>query len=101
MIAAWLSLAAALANPLGYGTPHCVGNPPARFQGDATVIVHFTNRAGIKENCGERVLACQLDHEIWARNPCTTKEAADLASLDSDLCHELGHVNGWPDNHPR
>ena len=94
-------ITAAAATALGYGTAACIGNPPPRFQHNATVIVHFSTPAEIEDECGIGALACSLDHEIWARNPCTTKEAADLTSLDSDLCHELGHVNGWPGNHPR
>lgn len=87
---------------LGYGTPDCIGNPPARYRGNATVIVHFVSRAGIARAClDDEAIACSLGNEIWARNPCRAKEAGDLSSLASDLCHELGHVNGWPDDHPK
>ena len=31
-------------------------------------------------------------------NPCTFKRGGEYADL---MCHELGHVNGWPPKHPR
>jgi hypothetical protein len=31
-------------------------------------------------------------------NPCTFKGGGQYANL---MCHELGHVNGWPPKHPR
>lgn len=31
-------------------------------------------------------------------NPCSFRRGEEYAEL---MCHELGHVNGWPPKHPR
>lgn len=84
------------------------GPPPARFQQDteATRVI-FTGQAaqkcagaGLKPVAETETNACALigasRREIIIGNPCkaTGKYAADL-------CHEIGHLNGWPKDHGR
>lgn len=84
------------------------GPPPVRFRGDVEATrVSFTanpekacRAAGLK-NIGEAgVRACSITgggrREVIIRNPC--KASGQYAR---DLCHELGHLNGWPGDHPQ
>lgn len=78
---------------------------PARFRGDVTTTVMFTDKyseecikAGLK--VGGQIQACSLKGPkaamIIVPNPC--KARGNYARL---LCHEIGHQNGWGGNHER
>ena len=109
LIAALLLAGAAEASPLW---------PPTRYQGDATVTVHWLTPGEIWSVCaiatGHDDDACALGGELFlptkkgqpdvtkieafvgAANPCRGR------SYDQGLgCHELGHHNGWAADHPQ
>ena len=79
--------------------------PPARYQGDATMTVQATDQAGINAACnplfgappaGMKTNACATGRRVVVPNPCRFDQSDRYAHL---LCHELGHVNGWPSTH--
>jgi hypothetical protein len=83
------------------------GPPPARFRGDAEVTVRFVTdvaaacrKAGLKDmGAAYPVNGCTITQKgevpiIIERNPCKA------GGLRSSLCHEIGHANGWPGDHP-
>lgn len=85
--------------------------PPARYQQDATVTVHYTTRPLSEKACG----IAKLDPTQWVLNgcvvhppgrvdtylpnPCSTEFAGQ--SFARYACHEMGHYNGWPGTHPQ
>ncbi len=86
-------------------TPFSDSRPPERLQGDATTVVQFTHQAGIDASCqslfgapppGMKTNACFTGKKIIMPNPCAFPDSDPYAHM---LCHELGHVNGWPPNH--
>jgi hypothetical protein len=87
----------------GYGTPHFDGWPPKRFRGDNSAKVDFVNPSRINEACGTKPdpnypeEACQDGDHFVLPNPCTFPRSDFYAQV---ACHELGHENGWPGNHP-
>ena len=72
--------------------------PPARFQGNATAGVVFTNERQIQRMCPQvsGAIGCTVGGTIYVPNPCTWGDA--YATL---MCHELGHVNSWSQAHER
>lgn len=81
--------------------------PPARFRGDAEATVHFVAADQIGPICAPGLPPLQCGY-VWSActaidpprvmtvpNPCTRPDDAYAALL----CHELGHVNGWPATH--
>lgn len=79
--------------------------PPARFRADATVSLQLSDQRGIDGQChpafgpppaGMKTDACAIGGRIVAPNPCSYPASDAYAHL---LCHELGHVNGWPRTH--
>lgn len=77
-----------------------VQTPPARFQSDTTASVEFFAAERIIPRCLERgaaVLAnaCADTRLITITNPC----AYQGESYARRLCHEMGHVAGWPADH--
>lgn len=79
--------------------------PPARFQGDATIQLQLSDQADIDRTChplfgqppqGMKTDACEFGGRVVAPNPCTYPPSDAYAHM---LCHELGHVNGWPPTH--
>lgn len=86
------------------------GSPPARFRGANDARVVFSDNVG--RDCvdaGHKIgfrartdltNACAVlggpETVLIVKNPC--RESGEYARV---LCHELGHVNGWPVNHPR
>lgn len=91
----------------GYGTLYDNDLPPARYQGDATVSVSFASTRGVNDRCAQVVGqsppgrhwgACHLSTGIIIfPNPCLYPDQP-YAKL---MCHELGHANGWPADHPK
>lgn len=80
------------------------GRPPARFRADARVRLSFGAPAQVSAicshglpplPCGSHWLACTVGDEITVPNPCAIADDPYAAIL----CHELGHVNGWPPIH--
>ena len=77
-----------------------VQTPPARFQNDTTASVEFIAAERIIPRCIERgaaVLAnaCADTRLITITNPCEYEHE----SYAKRLCHEMGHVAGWPADH--
>jgi len=84
------------------------GYPPMRYQHDATAAaVRFSSDQDyIDRVCGKSpkgfvTLACTLQdkRQEVLPNPCAEEFAGQ--SFARTACHELGHLNGWPGNHPR
>lgn len=109
MIGLLALLAAATGHvPTGNGTPNFDGWPPARFAGGNAARVYFTTQAVINRKCddipdppGFYTEACSSGphpNTIYAPNPCAFPAGDDYARL---LCHELAHLNGWPESHPK
>jgi hypothetical protein len=78
--------------------------PPTRFQGEATVSVHFIPKASVDHACRDpdapwfvTVQGCYEPGLITISNPCEWP-GDKYAQL---LCHEKGHALGWPADHPR
>jgi hypothetical protein len=74
--------------------------PPARYQSNTTATVEFLAAEAIIPRCLERganVLAnaCADRELITITNPC----AYQHESYAKRLCHEMGHVAGWPADH--
>jgi hypothetical protein len=79
--------------------------PPERFLADKTVTVQFTDQSGIDKVChprfgtppaGMKTNACATGSRVVVPNPCDFAQTERYAHL---LCHELGHMNGWPSTH--
>jgi len=75
---------------------------PARYRSDVGVMVIYKSIEEVERQCGRRTVACtvrvsDLPPFIIARNPCTLKY--DLHARD--MCHEVGHVNGWGKEHAK
>lgn len=102
-----LILGAALAASLGTSSMIDSGYPPDRYQGDGSAphTTFLTPQAGINLLCGTapkgfRTIACVTGGgQLVLPNPCQTAYAGQ--SYATVACHELGHLNGWPANHPR
>jgi hypothetical protein len=101
--AALFALAAGALAP--HSTLYSDGTPPARFQSDSAAIILFVSGDGVEQLCGKsppglRTMACTKTPPdkpplMVMPNPCLV-EYDYYAHL---LCHELGHVNGWPATH--
>lgn len=88
--------------------------PPTQYQGDHVALVYFVDNPNSLKACG---ISQQLDSKggptvfrgcvrdtplgqiVYLPNPCKDKKAT-AENYGSLVCHELGHVNGWPSNHP-
>jgi hypothetical protein len=80
--------------------------PPERYQGDASAVVIFGHANVIASLCGAPnaagigPLACAGEKDktpiIVAPNPCLFADNDLYAAI---LCHELGHISGWPKDH--
>lgn len=98
----------ALATAWGNGTLYFDGWPPPRYTRNATAFVHFAGEQAITAKCDAddpspadmTTEGCSFGppNEIYIPNPCTFPAGDRYARL---LCHEIGHLNGWPDNHPK
>jgi len=83
------------------------GYPPVRYQHNGIAqVTTFTNQVGIDAACGKagpgaRTEACSFPKTLALvlPNPCGSEFAGQ--SFARLACHELGHLNGWPGNHPR
>jgi len=107
VIAALLALAAAVHSPTGFGTPNDDDWPPVRYRGNVGAYVHFTTQFVITAKCDAGdpdppdlyTVACAWGppNELYLPNPCWFPKTDSYARI---VCHEMGHLNGWPDNHP-
>lgn len=77
--------------------------PPLRFRGDRTVTVEFVQPPLIDFRCGDvpvppdkHRIGCTHGLTVTMPNPCLYAPNDYYAQV---LCHELGHVNGWPPTH--
>jgi hypothetical protein len=82
--------------------------PPVRYQGNARARVVTMSPAAVNGYCaaapnlgapppGYHWGACTTaDGIMFLPNPCLSPPTDEYAHL---LCHELGHVNGWPPTH--
>ena len=84
--------------------PH-VQRPPARYQGDRTVVAILTRdparvcaSLGATAAEGRTIVACHHAGTLVLLNPCLLPAAE--GDWSDDGCHELAHANGWPANHP-
>ena len=86
-------------------TPFTDAKPPARFQREATTVIQVTDQTGINRTChalfgappaGMKTDACFTGERMVLPNPCSFPQTESYARM---LCHELGHVNGWPSTH--
>jgi len=80
-------------------------NPPTEFQGNATVTVRFVTAERLQEICtallgdpNGRWAGC-VDNfgAIIIENPCALEYWR--SPYRQAICHELGHINGWPADH--
>jgi hypothetical protein len=82
------------------------GYPPVRYQGDATISTtilggNLYEACGVTPVPGFKLEACSMpwENKLVLPNPCDVSFAGEtFARL---ACHELGHLNGWPGDHPR
>ena len=100
-----LFAAAAAAALAPNSTPFSASRPPARFQAAATTVVQISDQAGVDRTChalfgkppaGMKTDACFTGERMVLPNPCDFPQTESYARM---LCHELGHVNGWPSTH--
>ena len=82
--------------------------PQGAFRAGTAIRVEFTDPARVGLRCAHRgaldagrptlsSVACSNASGITVVNPCSVVDGGWYADL---LCHEMGHVNGWPANHP-
>ena len=102
-----LTLAVALAATVGTSSTIDSGYPPDRYQvdGSAASATFLSGQEPINMLCGAapagfHTLACvKPGAHLILPNPCGTAFLGeDYAKI---ACHELGHLNGWPADHPR
>lgn len=101
------SILLALTVASGLGTRFDSDLPPARFQGNATATVQFDTDSGVSARCEQSLGPANPGHHwggchltsgvIIFPNPCLYTDQPYAGRL----CHELGHWNGWPGDHPR
>lgn len=78
------------------------GMPPERFKGEVIIPVGFLYLDSLGEVCGKAALplvrlGCATDKAIAIIHPCAPAFKGEFfARL---MCHEAGHVNGWPATH--
>ena len=86
--------------PLAPGsTLYSDSTPPVRFQGDDVAVVIMVQ--SVAPYCGTSarpdmtLIACSNKNTIVVQNPCLF----DNESFAHILCHEKGHISGWPGTH--
>lgn len=79
------------------------GRPPARFQRYEDAMVAFRSKERIQEICGPPpcgyvIQGCVKEGVVYVPHPCLDADLTDT-NFTGVLCHELGHVSGWPSAH--
>lgn len=73
--------------------------PPEIYRQDSTVTITFAKPALVQELCGLRsvkdLVGCATEKTMIVPNPCAYPEQ----SYARTLCHESGHLQGWPADH--
>jgi len=86
-------LLAACEQPPG---PSFNAKPPVAYQGDAQFTVVTTSAGTIQRICNDpNARFCAVNNTVFTTNPCNWTDPYANA-----MCHEKGHINGWPSNHP-
>lgn len=74
--------------------------PPERYTHDGNARIMWADQTSVTQLCrmatGETKDTCEIGDLIIAVNPCDWKSDA----YAKKMCHALGHVNGWPGDHP-
>jgi hypothetical protein len=71
--------------------------PPERYRRNASFRITIMDEAAIGGACGDSgFIACEISGQrrVIISNPCLFD-----GEYAHRLCHELGHVNGWPRMH--
>lgn len=80
------------------------GWPPMEHRGERGASVFYlddvTKMCGPPSQPDTRVLGCEKGGVLVLPNPCTHPEYAG-EKFSRLTCHEIGHANGWPGDHPR
>jgi hypothetical protein len=101
-----LCLAATLAVALGGCAATYVPRPPPAYQGEARTMASFVDGARVDPLCRaaggvraehQRIAGCATPEGLVLPHPCQWAAGDEYADL---LCHEVGHLLGWPANHP-
>tara|TARA_R110000772_G_scaffold89304_2_gene185111 strand:+ start:8803 stop:9123 length:321 start_codon:yes stop_codon:yes gene_type:complete len=81
------------------------GTPPVQYWGQGAAFTVYAN--DVNEFCpvavrpGAVLLGCHYERDglsiIVLPNPCVLAKTELFARL---ACHEKGHLNGWPGDHP-
>ena len=83
------------------------GPPPKRYQSHASFTLTTVDRSAISGICDDGVPppcplqtdACTIRSHVYVPDPCLAEfKGESFAAL---LCHEKGHVDGWPATHGR
>lgn len=100
-----LALLPAQTSPAPNSTLWSSASPPPRYHGNAVVVTGYVSPAMIGELCGKAppgmvMMACSGNDKdgnplIIIPNPCLF----DDQSFARLLCHEKGHILGWPATH--
>lgn len=73
--------------------------PPERFRADAAAVALFSS-AAVAQACGGAIACAGRNAKgipiVALPHPCALAGREIYATI---LCHELGHVNGWPGTH--
>lgn len=93
-----LAVLALVAMPAG-STLYFDGMPPERYQGNARVMIHTVD--DLNTVCGvpppgKFWQGCTRGITVYMPNPCPVGRSQEYARI---LCHEFGHIRGWPATH--
>ncbi len=81
---------------------HMAPLPPVEYIRNRDSVIRFVEDANTITNCGVstygQIVACAGVNNDWIimPNPCMFPDDPYARVL----CHELGHNNGWPSDHP-
>jgi hypothetical protein len=79
--------------------------PPQRYREATSFTLVIADQNRIERTCqplfgkpgdGQKTLGCTVGKTVTLPNPCDFPETDTYARM---VCHELGHINGWPATH--